>query len=307
VLLTIWLVTSPNEGATAAVPPASSTPPVPVAALATAPRISGLVTVDARSERNNRSPKLVVAQCPEGKQILGGAGSVDGVGSHDAHTILTSRRPTDDDSVYGHGYAVTAAATPPGIESGWSLHAWAFCADPVPGHHIVTKSSTTTSDPTRETIAACPAGQRVLGTGAEIRQVFVGSATRSVALQMVRAFQPGPNDVQPVVVQASEIPAGLDTNWRITAYATCADLPQGYALRNQAMPGGYVPAAGCPSQRFADIGAALDGPSPGWGAPGNLVLLMVGDRLDNGEATAHAWDLLSTSDPWILEIQAICV
>jgi hypothetical protein len=68
-----------------------------------------------------------------------------------------------------------------------------------------------------------------------------------------------------------------------------------------------VPAVGCPSQRFADIGAALDGPSPGWGAPGNLVLLMVGDRLDNGEVTAHAWDLLSAPDPWILEIQAICV
>jgi hypothetical protein len=282
-------------------------------AVAAAPRVTGLVEANVRSATDSRSPKTVVAHCSEGKQILGGAGYVDGAGDHDSTMILTAMRPTGDDSVYGHGYAVTAAETPPGGDQTWAVRATAWCADPLPGHHIVMKSTQSSSPPMQEAVAPCPAGQRVLGTGANIDPVFVGVGYRNIGLQMVRAFGPGTNGVQAVRAQASELPAGYDHNWRLDAFAVCAATPDGYKVNTAVseLHDSYDQKhadVGCPSRRLVNHSAAVDTfTSPGWGAPGNITLLYTGVTLSTGTRDATAWENTPTSVNWVVEAQAICV
>jgi hypothetical protein len=74
-------------------------------------------------------------------------------------------------------------------------------------------SSNDNSNPTKEVAAFCPAGKRVIGTGAATHGGFGAIAVSSVE-------NVGTNKVDVVAIEAVATPA----NWHVTAQAICAKV-----------------------------------------------------------------------------------
>ena len=74
-------------------------------------------------------------------------------------------------------------------------------------------------------IARCPAGKRVIGTGAGIGGSHRVDADRSsfVADVVIGQISPSPESVVPGNVVATAYEEEVDLNWSITAYAPCAN------------------------------------------------------------------------------------
>jgi hypothetical protein len=96
----------------------------------------------------------------------------------------------------------------------WSVAAEAICANPPPGLQLTTANSGLDSNPVKGAIASCAAGKNLLGAGAAI-----SNGTGEVVLDDMR-----PNDLLTnVTATAIEDTDGLGSNWRVTAYAICAN------------------------------------------------------------------------------------
>jgi hypothetical protein len=189
--------------------------------------VSGIEFKFGESERNSLAVKTATAVCPAGKRVLGGGGSITSSSGSDADAVtLTRLKPYMDGSTGRFGYAVRAAETYSGTTDDWSVYAWAICANPVPGLHIVVEETESSSLAKQSTQAPCPSGKRALGSGAEI--LFdLSQFQQGVGLQVARAS--GTGDI--TRAQAHEAPSGYPHNWRVAAYAICATTPAGYEVR----------------------------------------------------------------------------
>jgi hypothetical protein len=173
-----------------------------------------------------QSPRSITAYCPPGKVIVGGGGRVRERGTPTHRLTLTRLEPSISivtPTGIRQGYQVTAATTDPASAGFWAVEAYALCALPITGRHIVATTSTNLADPMQAAAAVCPAGERVLGTGARINN----KAGHGVGLQVARSSASG--DI--ARAQAHESADGFPGTWSVAAFAVCAPEPSGYEVR----------------------------------------------------------------------------
>jgi hypothetical protein len=96
-------------------------------------------------------------------------------------------------------------------------------AEAVSGLQWITNTSASDSSTSKTVAAKCPAGKRVLGGGGTVT-----GGRGQVVLQQLQPIQTATDDR--FVVNAREDETGYSSNWRLTAYALCADPLPGYAI-----------------------------------------------------------------------------
>jgi hypothetical protein len=161
---------------------------------------------DSSASDSTANKSVTTDSCPAGKQVTGAGGDIVG---GDGQVMLRQVRP----NAALTSVTMQAVEDQNGFSGIWSLEAHAICATPPGGLELVSVPSA--SDSSNKGVSApCPAGKRLLGTGAEL----VGG-TRQVAL----------NDVIPaaglggVTVRALEDEDGTTNNWSVTAHAICSN------------------------------------------------------------------------------------
>jgi hypothetical protein len=272
---------------------------------ASPPRVTGVESSLVFSASNSQAVKKAKAECPPGKQVVGGGGVISGDAAHVPSpwlsVMLTQLEPyTRLDPQYGlvYGYAARASETYSGTTGNWWVSASVVCADPVPGFHIVYSQSEASSSAVQTAIARCPSGQSALGTGARINHYL--PQPQGLGLQVARAS--GIGDIGRA--QAHEVPQGYPYEWQLMAFAICANTPAGYhtlygdSVEHESQEFKNATAV-CPAQMLG-AGAAVDNT-----APGNVTLNAVGPL---SSAYAAAVENTYTSASWGgVVAQAICV
>ena len=85
----------------------------------------GLELVFNSSATNSTSPKTIEVQCPFGKQIISGWGSVEvGLGEFSGSAVISYQRPT----LFGTSF-IASAIEPTPVSENWRVTAYAMCAD----------------------------------------------------------------------------------------------------------------------------------------------------------------------------------
>jgi hypothetical protein len=168
--------------------------------------VTDAVRVETLSATDSASTKSVTSSCPAGKQVLGGGGDVI---SGSGQVIFDDLTPAADLK----SVTVKGAEDETGFAAGWTVRALAICATPPPGLQRVSATSPLNSS-NKSVTATCPAGKRVVGTGADINagngQVAIDDMTPNAGLTAV-------------TVQALEDQNGQAGPWNVTAYAICAN------------------------------------------------------------------------------------
>jgi hypothetical protein len=100
-----------------------------------------------------------------------------------------------------------------GFSGNWTLRPFALCADPLPGLELITATSANDSQ-NKHVTALCPAGKRVIGTGG---QILSGNGQVSIQYMVPDAA------LTRVHVRGVEDQDGLFQNWRVRAFAICAN------------------------------------------------------------------------------------
>jgi hypothetical protein len=160
------------------------------------------------SPTNSSATKTTSLFCGASKKVLS-AGAFVNAGSA-SELLLDDVRPSADLS----SATVHVVEDETGVAGDWAVIASAICATPPPGLERVAATSALNSSSTKSATATCPAGKRVLGTGADIntlnRQVTLDDLRPNAALTAVTA-------------NALEDETGNSANWSVTAYAVCAN------------------------------------------------------------------------------------
>ena len=108
-----------------------------------------------------------------------------------------------------------------GTSPNWFLRTFSICSTPLPGLELVSATSATSSSDFRSATVTCPAGKRVVGTGARVT-----GGLNAVVLDDIRPDSP----LETVNAQAHEDQAGTTGDWAVIAYAVCAEPPPGLEL-----------------------------------------------------------------------------
>lgn len=270
---------------------------------APASAVSGLVKVRAISAIDSTSARTATAVCPAGKRVLSGGGGLvwQGGGVPNVHeVVLTAMWPVDP-LIGEDRFVVTAHETTTGTALDWWLDAYAMCADPMPGWHIVFTTTSYSSSSVRLAQPACHSGERVMGTGG-----WVTDTAGQVGIQVLRASTLGTF----AYFQAHEDADGYSASWSALGFAVCVDTPPGYQVVQA--PSAYSDsqwekeaAAVCPStKRMHGAGAAI-----AFNAPGNVSLSRIlPDPYSTGlQVNAVAIENVATSADWdFIVAQAIC-
>jgi hypothetical protein len=251
--------------------------------------VPGIVRVDGpQTPTNTVASKTALATCPAGKQVVGVGGEIrGGLGT------VTMNRLEPDPAL--KTVTVKADELDGDSANNWSVQAYAMCANPIPGSHLVSGARFSNGFSEAQARATCPTGEKLLGLGGEIDQE-TGPGT--VVLTGMRLAASSLGDVR-----AQERPAGDSANWRVTAHGICAPpLPGQIFGRN-----------------FGAIDS-VDGKSRGIGCPAGMNLLggagfTVGGGevvLDDLRPSPTGFTVLGREDGdgfagnWGLEADAIC-
>ena len=167
--------------------------------------------VFAQTILDHTESKNITATCPPGTVLTGGGGDVSGWGGGGmGDVVLDDVVPRAD----LQQLTVSGYEDQDGAPLAWDLIAGARCGAPLPGQQRIAATSATDSVSPKSVTAACPAGQRVIGTGHELTnsrgQVLLDDVVPNAALTSVR-------------VEAVEDQDGTTNPWSVTAYAICAD------------------------------------------------------------------------------------
>jgi hypothetical protein len=264
---------------------------------------TGLVKVRGYASSNSLPEKRAEAVCPAGKKVVGGGGGLVWVtpDQHPREVVLTAMYPVDP-IFYGEDrFVVIAQETATGTTDNWALDAYAMCADPLPGQHIVAAWTTPSSASVQLAQAHCPAGEVVIGSGG-----YTNGVGGQVGLQVVRASM---NETY-AYAQAHEDADGWGGTWNVWSWAVCADRPSGYEIvhgasaadDSEAEKDAAVLCTG--NRRIHSAGAAIT-----FVAPGSATLSRVlPDPYGTGrQANALAIENTPTSADWdFIVVQAIC-
>ena len=173
--------------------------------------LPGLEVVVAISPTSSATNRAIGANCPAGKELIGTLADAGGGGGR----VVINRIEPSNTSV-----AVYANEDGGGTANVWNVKAYAFCADPLPGHAIVQEQSTTTTADYKIVTADCPGGSGTLGGGAHVSLV-------TGELVLLRASAWSYQGDYHVTAKAAEDANGLSIGggfWRLHAYAICATL-----------------------------------------------------------------------------------
>ena len=96
-------------------------------------------------------------------------------------------------------------------------------AEAVPGLQRIAKTSVSNSSTSKTVAARCPVGKRVLGGGGTVT-----GGRGQVVLERLEPVQTATDDR--FVVGAREDGTGYSSNWRLTAYALCANPLPAYGI-----------------------------------------------------------------------------
>lgn len=166
--------------------------------------LAGLQIVQADGPSNSNN-KHMTAVCPAGKRLVGAGGEIIG---EESHVVMNDLIPDPELTKV----TVRGLENQNGTADDWFIRAHAVCANPLPGLELVTGASALNSN-AKSAVATCPAGKRVLGAGAEIKQdagqVVLDDLTPSAGLTSV-------------TVTGREDQDGIAADWRARAYAICA-------------------------------------------------------------------------------------
>lgn len=261
--------------------------------------VTGLQVVWANSSAGSPQEATATVYCPVGKRVLGGGGGVLwSLGSYPRDIVLTQMRPvhpwSGQDSFVVTGERISGGTTDP-----WWVRAYAICADPLDGMHIVWSFSTLSSASNQRAEAECNDGEQVVGTGA-----YIYGSGGQVGLQVMRA-----STVDNLVyAQGHEDASGYTGSWYVMAVAVCADPIDGHEVINTPSPEDdseqdksaetYCPAG----KTLYGAGAAAAFDAPG---EASLRWITVDDTSDM--ASAHFIENVPTSADWdFIVSQAIC-
>ena len=164
----------------------------------------------AASVNDSATVKSATVTCPAGLRVIGAGGGINGGDPTFVPANLTLETVRPDRTLTG--VTATAHETEGGTASSWTVDAYAVCASRPAGLRRVTRSSSPGSDEFAQTTATCPAGTHLIGTGGEV----VGGSGE-VVLDDLRADAA----LTKTTVTGFEDHTGLDSDWRVTAYAIC--------------------------------------------------------------------------------------
>lgn len=170
--------------------------------------VPGLQIVTHSSATNSSDRKSVTAFCPDGTVTIGSGANIQG---GRGQVAINAIRPTDT-SVIAIAYEDAN-----GTANQWSVEAQAVCADPPSGHVIIAATSPVASVEQAVT-AFCPLGTVLIGSGAEIPGGSGDVEIDDLLPDAGSGFATGS-----VTAIAYEINNGTQNNWRVKAYAICAD------------------------------------------------------------------------------------
>jgi hypothetical protein len=188
---------------------------VQLAGASPASAVTGIQKVTGPVSATDSQPsKTVRADCPAGTRVIGGGGWAFNVTTVDqAKVALTAMEPVHPASG-PDSYVVSGQSVNPSTNSGWWLQAYAICAAPIPGMHIV---SATSAAKAVDQDVFCPAHEAPFGGGGR-----VNNPANHVSLQGV-----GPNGGR-IFTLAMPDTASYTGTWSITSYAVCGRPPVGY-------------------------------------------------------------------------------
>jgi hypothetical protein len=248
----------------------------------------GLQRVTLPASATNSSNKGTTVTCPAGKKVVGAGGDVT-PGS--GQVLIDAIRPSAD----LQSVTANAAEDETQTAANWYVQAFALCADPPPG--LVRVSATSPLNSSNKSVpVSCPAGKKVLGTGAEL-----SAGSGQVLLDGVRPSA----DLQSVTVNAIEDENGYSGSWSVSAHAICANPVQGLERRSlQSANNSTAPKTtyvGCPTgKQLTGVGGEINS------ANGQVVLDSVFPA-DLRRAGIGAWeDETGNSGNWSLTAYAIC-
>jgi hypothetical protein len=205
---------------------------------APAAAVTGLVRVSVQSVEDFSLTRSVRVTCPDGKVAIDGGALITGAKADEVR--LTGLR------AWGSSFRAQAAVRDNGggliAVPQWGMSVTAICASESVGvtHHR--KSSRPSTDPGQFDLIQCPAGQLLIGLGAEVHN-SAGQPARGVALhQLVPAA-----DLTSMFAQAFTVDATYTDSWSMSVYATCIGAVLGLQrVTGQSGPTGLATAS-CPS------------------------------------------------------------
>lgn len=250
---------------------------------APAQAIPGRVRVVATTPNNNTPTKSVNAVCPAGTRVVGGGGWAF---DNDANRVRLIRLQPLSSSTQS-SYFVQAEAEI-GFTGNWWLEGYAICATTPAGHQIVQSATASASSTFVTKFVDCPAGKKLLGTGATIL-----SGNREVGLQRTGADF----GLTRSLATAREDANGFSGNWTLTAYGVCANPVSGANLKNT-QSSGSVANSSCTTGSVHSVG----GGGPFFDA--GPVFLMKLFPSSNGSSIGSA--MSGTPSHGITEVNAIC-
>lgn len=179
--------------------------------------VPGLVRISASSTLNQSEDfKDVTARCPAGKNLVGTGFEVTG-GQARGEVVLDDLRPNGSSTTAPTAVFVRAHEADP-ISVNWGVRAYAICANSNPTlRRFPATSILNESEDFKSATATCPAGKKLVGTGAEIT-----GGRGEVVLDDLRPN--GSPFVAPTAVTVGAYEAeAYAPDWTVTAYAICAD------------------------------------------------------------------------------------
>jgi hypothetical protein len=232
--------------------------------------------------------KSTTSTCPPGRRLTGGGGTVGGSGQ----VIFDDLTPNADLTAM----TVKGAEDENGFAGDWDVRTEAICAYDPAGLERVGAFSPLDSN-NKSVTATCPAGKRVVGSGADIN-----AGNGQVGVDDMR---PDPG-LTSVTVQALEDQNGQPGPWTVTAYAICASAPTGLervtstsALDSTANKGA---GAACPTgKRVIGTGSDINA---GNGQVQQTAVSIDGDG--GGVTILASEDEDGFAGPWSVTAYAIC-
>jgi hypothetical protein len=171
--------------------------------------LTGLVEISDTDEATSWYAGATVT-CPYGKKVVGTGWTTSPASSQlRLRALVPSER-----SVY-----VTVEEAYEGFVGSWSVTVRAMCADNPPGWSLVSSWSEMSSEPYRTARATCPGQTRPLGAGFEQTESDMDAVVTDISLNLFD-----------VAVAAYEDEGGTAEQWRVRAYAICADPPAGWRV-----------------------------------------------------------------------------
>lgn len=177
-----------------------------------------IVTIDWSDETGSEGFKSAQATCPAGTVVLGGGADIlDGAGQVRLASLIPFDNGINKDTFFG------AAVEQLGFSGNWTMYTWAICGSGVTGWQKVT--NTVESDGTVNVIGStvsCPAGKKVIGTGANI--------TGNVNFTFLDTVQPTSSSLASAYAEGAREETATDKVIKINTHAICINPIPGQQL-----------------------------------------------------------------------------